>query len=131
MASVLLDTHAWAWTLKEVQSLTPTARSAIEDADSIFVSVISLFEISQKVRIGKWSDMEPVVDGLVSLALDQGFHLVELGGPTALIAGLLDWPHRDPFDRMIAATAIATGATLISADVMFDTLDDARLRRVW
>jgi PIN domain nuclease of toxin-antitoxin system len=40
----------------------------------------------------------------------------------------MNWSHRDPFDRMIAATALSGGDILISADTTFDSLP---LRRVW
>jgi PIN domain nuclease of toxin-antitoxin system len=45
------------------------------------------------------------------------------------VAGSLDWPHRDPFDRLLAATALINGWPLISADPAFDRLTG--LRRVW
>jgi PIN domain nuclease of toxin-antitoxin system len=37
-----------------------------------------------------------------------------------LRAALIDWPHRDPFDRLIAATAIEIGVPLASAEALFD-----------
>jgi PIN domain nuclease of toxin-antitoxin system len=50
-----------------------------------------------------------------------------------LLAGLLDWPRRDPFDRIIAATAIELNLSLPSADAVFDTLSSltGRRARVW
>ncbi len=44
-------------------------------------------------------------------------------------ASLMDWSHRDPFDRLIAATAIETGAPLVSVDQFFDSC--AGLARLW
>ena len=41
----------------------------------------------------------------------------------AFLAGAMQWSHRDPFDRMIAATAMALGCPLISKDAAFDGLD--------
>lgn len=47
--------------------------------------------------------------------------------PHALAAGALDWPHRDPFDRMLAAPAIAERATLVTADRVFEPLSGIAL----
>jgi len=48
--------------------------------------------------------------------------LLELSPEASLLASTLEWPHRDPFDRIIGATAITAGLTLISADTVFDGL---------
>ncbi|MGL5012179.1 MAG: type II toxin-antitoxin system VapC family toxin, partial [Paracoccaceae bacterium] len=60
---------------------------------------------------------------------DLGVVFAPLTEDISLSAGLLDWSHRDPFDRMIAATALAFDMTLISADTAFDAVPG--LRRVW
>ena len=57
-----------------------------------------------------------------------GFFDAPLTPAIALRASLLDWPHRDPFDRLIAATAEAMDARLVSRDPAFDGLP---VRRVW
>lgn len=113
--------------------LSPAATAAMEQAETVSISAISLFEIGQKVRIGKWPEMEPFLHKLVGLAGEQGARLVELTPEASLLAAMLAWPHRDPFDRIIGATAIAKGLILISADTVFDTLGDQPkwLGRVW
>ena len=51
----------------------------------------------------------------------------------AMLAGTLDWAHRDPFDRMIAATAIEMACPLVSKDAAFDGLDETTgwKERIW
>jgi PIN domain nuclease of toxin-antitoxin system len=122
-----MDTHVWAWGLKDERRLSRAARDAIEQADTRFLSVISFFEIAQKVRIGKWPDMSDVVNDLPAVLDQQSGVLAPIDGPISLRAGLLEWEHRDPFDRMIAATAMARGLTLISADAAFDAV----VKRIW
>lgn len=68
------------------------------------------------------------LDRIETVWIDRGGAFITLSGSIGLLAGSLDWPHRDPFDRMIAATALAGDYTLISADTVFDTLP---VRRVW
>lgn len=113
--------------------LSSGATATIEQAETVSISAISLFEIGQKVRLGKWPEMEPFLNRLVGLAEEQGGRLLELSPETSLLAATLEWAHRDPFDRIIGATAITRGLTLISADVVFDGLvgDPKWPGRVW
>ena len=48
MSSVLLDTHAWVWSFADDALLSKSARTAIQEADTVYVSPISFFEIGQK-----------------------------------------------------------------------------------
>lgn len=128
---VLLDTHAWTWMLTNDPKLTSRALAAAEAAEAVRLSPISLFEVSQKVRLGKWPEMAPYLDALPALAAGQGILTAPLSPEIALRAGAMPWPHRDPFDRIIAATALISGATLLSADTVFDTLEDGGLQRLW
>jgi PIN domain nuclease of toxin-antitoxin system len=95
---------------------------AITQAESVSISAITLFEIGQEVRLGKWPQMQPFLDRLIPLIDEQGGRLVELSPHASLLAATLEWQHRDPFDRIIAATAITRGLVLISADTVFDAL---------
>jgi PIN domain nuclease of toxin-antitoxin system len=126
---VLLDTHVWVWSIDDEQRLTRAAVQAIEGADGVFVSSITLFEICQKVRIGKWPEMALHVHRLQDLLAAQSIILAPFSADIAIEAGLLEWPHRDPFDRMLAATAVMMGMDLISADTTFDTYPE--VRRIW
>ncbi|KSV64949.1 MULTISPECIES: type II toxin-antitoxin system VapC family toxin [Sinorhizobium/Ensifer group] len=129
MTAVLLDTHAWAWSLTGDMRLSTKATALITEADSVFVSPISFFEIGQKVRIGKWPEMEPFINDLPSLLAEQGGRVAALAPEVCLKGATLAWEHRDPFDRLLAATTLALGIPLISADEVFDTLPD--ISRLW
>ena len=133
LSHVLLDTHAWAWSLTGDARLSPNAVQAIEDAETVAISAISLYEIGQKVRLGKWREMEPHMLKLADFAVQQGGHLLPVSPKASLAAAALDWAHRDPFDRFIAATALVDGLTLVSADAVFDQLKafDNWPGRVW
>lgn len=127
--SVMLDTHAWVWTFVGQEGLSPAAAEAVEEADEVCLSSITLFEIAQKVRLGKWNDLTPFAAGLEQIAVDQGVRVLALDGALCRTAGALDWPHRDPFDRLIAATALSFGLPLVSRDRSFRALD--RLTCIW
>lgn len=78
MTAVLLDTHTWAWSLTGDMRLSTKATTLITEADSVFVSPISFFEIGQKVPIGKWPEMEPFINDLPSLLAEQGGRVAAL-----------------------------------------------------
>ena len=92
-----------------------------------YVSPVSLYEINQKVRLGKWPEIAPHVPDLIPLAKAQGLDMATLDAEICSIAGSLDWVHRDPFDRMLAATALHYRIPIISADSIFDGI----VTRIW
>ncbi len=91
------------------------------------ISPISFFEIGQKVRLGKWPRMAPFAGDLPVLLERQGGVTAELSAAICLEAAMMTWNHRDPFDRLLAATAIHRGIPIVSADTVFDDL----LARIW
>jgi PIN domain nuclease of toxin-antitoxin system len=111
---LLLDTHALLWWLADDDQLGARARELIEDpGNDVLVSVISLWEVVVKVRVGNLvADIEEVADAIAR----EGFVL--LGISTAHLAALAKLPmhHRDPFDHLLIAQAIEEDATLISAN---------------
>ena len=129
MKPVLLDTNAFAMVLTDDARLPVRAKDAILQASSTSVSAITFYEIGQKVRLGKWDAMTPFVERLVDIASEDGFDLISVNPMIALAATLLEWSHRDPFDRMIAATTISEGLHLVSSDEAFDQLEG--MTRIW
>ncbi len=127
MTALLLDTHAWAWCLSGSARLSKPAWAAIGGADTILVSPISFFEIAQKVRLGKWPEMEPFVARLPALLAEQGGAVADFDPAICVAAGMMDWAHRDPFDRLLAATAMLGKLPLVSADSVFDGV----VTRLW
>ncbi len=99
----------------------------MHDADTVFVSPITFFEIARKVRLGKWPQMAAFIDRLPSLLQSQGGKVAAFEPRTCLEAGMMEWAHRDPFDRLLAATARQDKHLLVSADAVFDGI----VPRVW
>jgi PIN domain nuclease of toxin-antitoxin system len=128
MTRFVLDTHVWVWAFEDSPRVSVRARAALETATGTLVSTISAYEIAQKVRLGKWPGMEGFLEALDTSFDAQGSLPIAVDATIALFAGNLDWSHRDPFDRIIAATAMVLDAPLISADAVFDTLP---LTRIW
>jgi PIN domain nuclease of toxin-antitoxin system len=127
LTTLLLDTHVWAWSLTNDRRITDRALNELTKAQTILVSAISFFEITQKVRLGKWSEMAPYVDRLSDLLERQRGIATSLEAADSLMAGTMAWPHRDPFDRLLAASAIRRGIAIVSADTVFDAV----VARIW
>ena len=128
MTGFLLDTNAFAMALTDDPRLPGAARDLMTGALRLAVSVISFYEIGQKVRLGKWPAMAPHVEGLERRAREDGYDLIPLTGAVALEASMMNWAHRDPFDRMIASVARHEDLPVLSSDQAFDALP---ITRVW
>lgn len=133
MTHVLIDTHVLAWSFIDPDHLPAEARSLMESGATVYVPPCSLHEITLKVRKGKWQAMAPYADRLDSLCMSQGFQIAPYTARMAMLSGSMIWDHLDPFDRMIAATAIEMACPLISTDIAFDGLDGRKdwKGRIW
>ncbi len=125
---LLLDTHAFLWWLAGDEALSSAARAAIaDDANGVFVSAASAWEIATNYRIGKLPGVAAVVADLDGAIADQGFVALPIGVRHGQAAGALPGPHRDPFDRMLIAQAMLENLVLVSNEQPFDAYGVARL----
>jgi PIN domain nuclease of toxin-antitoxin system len=131
--SFLLDTHAFIWSILDLKKLSSKAIEAIEDPDTeIYVSAISLWEISIKTRLGKMRLLDISTDDLIPSAERMGFDLIPLNPSEAVSQGaLIENTHFDPFDRMLVWQAISRGMILISKDKSLKKFESDGLRLLW
>ena len=119
--NLLLDTHAFLWWLAGDQSLSVAARTAIADeANGIFISAASAWEITTKHRIGKLPGVAAIVADIAGAAVGQGFIGLPISLRDGQVAGALPGPNRDPFDRMLIAQAMLENLVLVSNEENFD-----------
>lgn len=114
---LLLDTHAlWWWWLDDPQ-LSRKARKHIADQNNeIFISAASAWEIATKHRLGKLELPGLSLRRFPTMLIEDGFKHLAVTIRHGLIAGAYPQPHRDPFDRMLAAQAEVEGLAIISRD---------------
>ena len=125
---ILLDTHALLWWFAGNMRLSGVARRAVEDdANTIFASAASAWEIATKRRIGKLVQAEAVALDVAGSIAGQGFEELAITVDDAERAGRLPGPHRDPFDRVLIAQALARNLTIVSVDRVFDRYGVHRL----
>ncbi|NBX30540.1 type II toxin-antitoxin system VapC family toxin [bacterium] len=117
---LLLDTHAFLWWVTDDEALSGAARTAIADESNIiFVSAATAWEIATKVRLGKLDQAAGACDRFTELIAADGFSLMPIEACHALKAGSYRVPHRDPFDRMLAAQSAIEGIQLLTRDPAF------------
>lgn len=112
---VLLDTNALLWLLGGDERLGATARKCVESAETLTVSVGSLWEIAIKVSIGKLGPIPGLYPAVRDLGLDR------LDITDAHLAALETLPrlHGDPFDRLLICQAMTGNLAVLTADEMF------------
>jgi PIN domain nuclease of toxin-antitoxin system len=113
---LLLDTHVVLWWLADAAELSREAHAAIAAPDNlVHVSAISLWEIVLKRSLGKLS----MPDDWAQALERESFRRLPVTWEHALKVGALPDLHRDPFDRLLLAQALAENLTLVTSD---DTL---------
>ncbi|MFL9935636.1 type II toxin-antitoxin system VapC family toxin [Paraburkholderia sp. RL18-103-BIB-C] len=110
---LLLDTHVFLWSVTDDRKLTKAARKLILDADDVFVSSASIWEASIKAGLGK---LDVDVDLLVSEIEASGFSELPVRAVHAAMVRNLPDIHRDPFDRLLVAQALAEPLRLMTSD---------------
>lgn len=110
--SLLLDTHVILWWLTDDPTLSDDVKARLDEEDDVFVSPVSLWEITIKQSIGKL----PASAHLAEEVQGSGFRELPITSRHAVVAGRLPLIHRDPFDRMLVAQAGCEGLTLVSRD---------------
>lgn len=126
----LTDTHALIWFMAGNTRLSPAGRAAFEEDDTeVYVSAASAWEITTKHRHGKLPDVsETMASDVEGTLRARGFTPLPVTMRHAELAGRFDDPHRDPFDRMLIAQALADDLVLISNEALFDRFG---VKRLW
>ena len=114
---VLLDTHIFLWLNADDPKLTNRARTLLENAQEVFVSAASFWELAIKIsRGGIALDLNELRSAMAS----NSFTLLPVTAEHACATSRLPWHRRDPFDRMLVAQAICEPLRLITADTQLE-----------
>jgi PIN domain nuclease of toxin-antitoxin system len=126
---LLLDTHTLLWWLTENPSLPRSARKLIAQKNNdVLVSAASAWEIATKVRLGKLPIAIDLAHDFSGYLERERFETLAVSAEHGIRAGLLPGPHKDPFDRMLIAQALAENLVIVSNDVVFDGYG---VKRAW
>ncbi|MDR0351001.1 MAG: type II toxin-antitoxin system VapC family toxin [Coriobacteriales bacterium] len=127
---LLVDTHTFYWMVDHAENLGEGARSVLEDASNeLYLSAATLWEIATKHRIGKFPAGALLIGNLHRLVDKLGLKELPISFEHAITSGSLEWEHRDPFDRMLAAQCVIEDLRLVTRDEVFETLEP--VRTIW
>lgn len=124
MSSYLLDTHVIIWLATGPENIPQTVREKLQAAKEINISAASAFEIAQKSRIGNLDSGTAILNRWDKLIAKIGATELPLNSKNLILAGSMPWEHRDPFDRMLAATAQLYGLTLVTKDIRLQSFSE-------
>ena len=116
---VLADTSVWFRFVRRLPLPTRIERTLSDETTQRYLSPISSMEIVRKWQTGKLPCPDP--EDWLDLAL-RGFEILPITEPIARQAALWDWDHKDPADRLIAATAERHGIELWHTDTVLHKL---------
>lgn len=126
---LLLDTHTLIWYYQTDLKLNTAARTLIENpANKVLVSPASYWEVAIKIGTQKPILQVPFGVFIQEAITDNGFTILPIEPHHCERLLLLPRHHKDPFDRMLVAQALAEGIPLVSADA---TLDQYNVQRMW
>jgi PIN domain nuclease of toxin-antitoxin system len=126
---LLLDTHTLIWYYQTDPKMSATARTLIEDpANGVLVSPASYWEVAIKLSTQRPLLQVPFAAFVQEAIFDNGFTILPI--EPRHCDRLIGLPphHKDPFDRMLIAQALAEGIPLVSADA---ALDPYGVQRLW
>lgn len=127
---LLLDTHALVWLASDQEQLTDRGRALIrESAGRLFMSAISSLEIALLVKRSRLQLPLPPEQFVAESLRHHGINEIPVDSAIALAAAALPDIHNDPFDRILAATAIVQRLNLLSKDTVLPRYPG--LRVIW
>lgn len=125
---ILLDTHAFIWYINAKPELSKKAFSFIDDvSNNAFISIASIWEMSIKIKLGKLkliSDFNDIKSELKKFDIK----ILNLDIEDILMNFILEFHHRDPFDRIIIAQSLNNNIPKIGKDEIFDKYG---VKRIW
>ncbi len=133
MTECLLDTHVLLWSLFAPEKLSRATLDVLTDGSRpVFVSSVSLWEISLKYALGKLHLEGCGPAGIVDAARKTGFVILPLlAAEAGTFHRLPRMAHKDPFDRMLIHQAICRDMTLVSRDGDFGEYRQHGLKLLW
>ena len=118
---LLIDTHILVWLLQDAPQLSADARRLLNDADSVHVSTVTLWEVAIKRSLGKLRLDPDVLDAHLASGMMQPLAIT---WAHARRLRTLPPHHGDPFDRMLVAQALCEPLRLLTHDATLAVYSD-------
>ena len=129
MDKYLIDTQILLWYSENPNKISKAANNIINSDVELYISIVSFWEIAIKVKTGKLALPFNSFTEFYNFSIFKSKVVVMNLTKEDIAKTLeLDLVHRDPFDRLIIATAIENGMTILSSDELFDRYP---IKRIW
>ena len=117
---LLLDTQAFLWwVLADARLSRRAARAISDETNDCLISLASVWELAIKVRAGKLQLTQSVAEFVPAELRANGFALLDIRFAHVALVETMPLHHRDPFDRLLAAQALAERLAVVSIDLAF------------
>jgi PIN domain nuclease of toxin-antitoxin system len=113
--------------LADPQLSGPAIAAIMDPANRKWVSPATYWEIAIKISIGKYVLAQPYEDFWRDAIDANGFHILHILPRHTTLLTTMPYHHRDPFDRLIIAQALAEGMSTVSTDSIIDAYSVARI----
>lgn len=153
MDEIIIDTIVFDYLTRNQKALSPTARKRIEQADTVYVSVVSLWELANHIR-EELIVLDADFDSFYQKALQTlGIALLDTQWSALSYLATFDYRiiskpwqrtingvvttgtkqelHKDPFDRMIIAHSLTMNLPVVSPDTFFPHYTELGLQVIW
>lgn len=125
---ILLDTNAFLWLISNPSRLSEQAKTVLQEKSNTFaISIATAWEMAIKSNIGKLTLLEPIERLITQQTAFHNITLLPIEIDIIGIVETLPLVHRDPFDRIIIATAQARNLAILSSDAVFDEYTTVRM----
>ncbi len=126
---LLLDTHVFIWLNENPGQIPQQIITLLSDSDNdLFFSLVSVWEMQIKIQLGKLQLQDPLPEILMTQQAANNLQILPIHLDHIWALEGLPNHHRDPFDRLLIAQALATQLPIISADSIFNRYP---IQRLW
>jgi PIN domain nuclease of toxin-antitoxin system len=127
--NLLLDTHTFIWCSIQSNKLLQSVSDLLVDQDSsLFLSLVSVWEIQIKTQLGKLAFELPLTEPITSQQETNHLQLLPIQLNHILALEALPNHHRDPFDRLLVAQAMIEQMPILSTDTILGAYP---VQRIW
>ncbi len=124
MRRLLLDTHVWLWIYGYPEKVSRSVQRIMDAPDAqLFVSLVSLWEVSIKFPLGKLELPAAPEEYVPARLAGESIELLPITLGHVLAVASLPLHHGDPFDRLLIAQARTSNLEIVTTDGIFDRYD--------
>lgn len=117
--NIVMDTHIFYWYINQDHQLASHIKNMLDNADKLFVSSATCVELGLLVDKGRIELDTPYLDWFNEILTDTDIDFLDISPAIANLSTTLPKHHKDPWDRLIIATALIHDCHLASVDTKF------------